>query len=106
MFNAKLDPETFISVVEHISEGHSPTSITRTCHVHHDTVQRIARVTAEHAQAIHEAHVQALKITGLQADERHGFAGNKTNPFWEAILPVRCMVRIKKQRHWTQQASL
>ena len=84
MFNSKLDPETFISVVEHISEGHSPTSITRTCHVHHDTVERIARVTAEHAQAIHDVHVKALKITGLQADERHGFAGHKGNPFWEA----------------------
>jgi IS1 family transposase len=84
MFNSKLSPEVFVSVVEHISEGHSPTSITRTCHVHHDTVERIARVTAEHAQAIHDAHVQALRITGLQADERHGFAGTKNNPFWEA----------------------
>ena len=95
MFNSKLDPETFVNVVEHISEGHSVTSITRTCHVHHDTVERIARVTAKHAQAIHEAHVRGLKITGLQADERYGFAGTKSNPFWEAILPVRCMVRIK-----------
>jgi IS1 family transposase len=84
MFNSKLRPQVFVSVVEHISEGHSPTSITRTCHVHHDTVNRIARVTAEHAQAIHETHAQALKITGLQADERHGFAGHKGNPFWEA----------------------
>ena len=23
--------------------------------------------------------------TAIQADERHGFAGSKTNPFWEAI---------------------
>ena len=84
MFNSKLDPETFVNVVEHISEGHSVTSITRTCHVHHDTVERIARVTAKHAQAIHEAHVRGLKITGLQADERYGFAGTKSNPFWEA----------------------
>ena len=52
--------------------------------MHHDTVDRIARVTAEHAIQIHDALVKDLNITAVQADERHGFAGCKSNPFWEA----------------------
>lgn len=71
-------------MVEHIAEGHTPTSITRTCEVHHDTVDRIARVTSIQAELIHNNFAQNLKSTAVQADERHGFAGSKSNPFWEA----------------------
>ena len=84
-FNTKISFEKFVSVVEHISEGQTPTSITRTCQVHHDTIDRIARVTAVHAELIHNTFAQNLNGTAIQADERHGFAGSKTNPFWEAI---------------------
>lgn len=83
-WNSKLPLEKFVSVAEHIAEGHSPSSIVRTCKVHHDTIERIARVTGEHASAIHHIYAVDLKITAVQADERWGFAGTKKNQLWEA----------------------
>jgi IS1 family transposase len=52
--------------------------------VHHDTVDRIGRVTAVHAESIHQTFAQNLVVTAVQADERHGFAGCKENQVWEA----------------------
>ena len=98
-FNTKISFEKFVSVVEHISEGQTPTSITRTCQVHHDTIDRIARVTAVQAEMIHNTFAQNLNTTAVQADERHGFAGSKSNPFWEATLPARCVLGSRGNNH-------
>jgi hypothetical protein len=86
-----------VSIAEHIAEGHSPSSIVRTCKTHHDTVERIARVTSEHAIAIHQTYAVELNVTAVQADECWGFAGTKKNQLWEATLPVRCMFRVKRR---------
>lgn len=74
-----------MSIAEHIAEGHSPSSIVRTCKTHHDTIERIARVTAEHASAIHDTYAVDLKVTAVQADERWGFAATKKNQLWESV---------------------
>lgn len=74
-----------MSIAEHIAEGYSPSSIVRTCKTHHDTVERVARVAAEHASAIHDTYAVDLKVTAVQADERWGFAATKKNQLWEAI---------------------
>jgi IS1 family transposase/transposase-like protein len=84
IWNTKLSPERFINVSNHISEGHSASSITRTCNVHHDTVDRIMRLTSEQAKLIHDTFSINLRTTALQGDERHGFVGSKNNFFWEA----------------------
>jgi IS1 family transposase len=82
MWNTKLTPECFASVAKNIAEGHSASSITRTCNVHHDTVDRIMRATSEQAKVIHDTFSINLRTTALQGDERHGFVGNKSNFFW------------------------
>jgi IS1 family transposase len=44
----------------------------------------------DHAQAFHAERVQALDVVALEADERHGYAQDKSQPQWEAevIDPV------------------
>jgi IS1 family transposase len=84
IWNTKLSPERFISISNHIAEGHTASGITRTCNVHHDTVDRIMRLTSEQAEPIHETFAVNLRLTALQGDERHGFVGSKSNFFWEA----------------------
>jgi IS1 family transposase len=43
-----------------------------------------------HATTFHDARVQALDVVALEADERHGYAQDKSQPQWEAevIDPV------------------
>ena len=48
-------------------------------------MERIARVTAEHAIVIHDFCAVDLKVTAVQADERWGFAGTKKNQLWESV---------------------
>jgi IS1 family transposase len=43
-----------------------------------------------HAEAFHDERVQDLQVVALEADERHGYAQDKSQPQWEAevIDPV------------------
>lgn len=88
-FNSKIAPEKFATVVEHIAEGNTISSITRLCKVHHETVERIIDVAGDHSQAIHDRCAVDLEVTAIQSDERHGTVESK-KPYWEAttIDPV------------------
>ena len=48
------------------------------------TVRRLNGKVGADGQRVHEQAVQDVAVTELQADERHGFAGNKQQPAWEA----------------------
>ena len=83
---AKFTQDTFIKVAETLVEGNSISATTRLCKVHHDTVERITVLTGQHARAIHDQKAVQVKTTALQADERYGFYGNKSQQLWEATV--------------------
>jgi IS1 family transposase len=77
-------------VGEHLAEGCSLKGTARLVKVDASTVRRLNRRLGEHGQRSHDERVQAIAVEALQADERHGFAGDKQQPAWEAevIDPV------------------
>jgi IS1 family transposase len=58
--------------------------------VHPSVVTRLNRKVGIHAEAFHDERVQGLEVVALEADERHGYAQDKSQPQWEAevIDPV------------------
>ena len=73
-------------MAETLVEGNSISATTRLCQVHHDTVERILLLTGNHARDIHDHVAVNVKTTALQADERYGFYGNKSQQLWEATV--------------------
>lgn len=86
LWNSKKPEATAVAIAAQLSEGTSISATARLCEVDPSTVERLSRRLGEHAQAFHEAHAQNLDIQTLQGDERHGFAGSKKQPLWEAEL--------------------
>lgn len=86
LWNSKVPEEKAIAVAEQLAEGSSVNSIVRLVKVDVSTVKRLKKRVGDHAQAFHEASVQEIEVDSLQADERYGFAGTKTQPIWEAEL--------------------
>ena len=85
-WNSKIDRARFVSTTEHLTEGTSLSATARLVGVHHDTVERIALLSGQHAHTMHDQRTRGLHTTALQADERHGFVGRRANPLWEATV--------------------
>ena len=49
-----------------------------------EAIRRLASRLGGHAERFHNQRVQQLTSTGLQADERWGFAGSKREQLWQA----------------------
>jgi IS1 family transposase/transposase-like protein len=86
LWNSKIPEAKAISVAEHLAEGCSLKGTARLVKVDPGTVRRLNGKVGRHGQQYHEQKVQDVAVTELQADERHGFAGNKQQPAWEAEL--------------------
>ena len=86
LWNSKIAEAKAISVAEHLAEGCSLKGTARLVKVDPGTVRRLNGKVGRHGQQYHEQEVQDVAVTELQADERHGFAGNKQQPAWEAEL--------------------
>lgn len=86
LWNSKIPEAKAISVAEHLAEGCSLKGTARLVQVDPGTVRRLNGKVGRHGQQYHEQEVQEVVVTELQADERHGFAGNKQQPAWEAEL--------------------
>lgn len=84
LWNSKIAEAKAIAVAEHLAEGCNFKSTARLVRVDPGTVRRLNGKVGAHGQMVHEQAVQAVAVTELQADERHGFAGNKQQPAWEA----------------------
>ena len=84
LWNSKIPEEKAIAVAEHLSERCSFKSTARLVRVDLATVRRLNRRLGNHAEAYHDQKVQNVSIQTLAADERHGFAGAKNRPAWEA----------------------
>ena len=50
---------------------------------HRTTVARIVCRTGVHLEQFHDLHDRDLKVTIMEADERHGFVGDKTEQAWD-----------------------
>jgi IS1 family transposase len=79
-----------VAVAEHLAEGCSLKAMARLAKVHSSVVTRLNRKAGIHAESFHDERVQDLEIVALEADERHGYAQDKSRPRWEAevIDPV------------------
>jgi IS1 family transposase len=80
LWNSKISERKAISVAEHLAEGCSFKSTARLVRVDPATVRRLNRHLGRHGQHYHDQQVQGIAVEALQADERHGFAGNKQQP--------------------------
>jgi IS1 family transposase len=90
LWNTKVAEEKAVAVAEHLAEGCSLQATARLAKVHPSVVRRLNGKVGDQAQAFHDERVQALEGMALEADERHGYAEDKSQPQWEAevIDPV------------------
>lgn len=51
-----------------------------------DTVRRVALRAGQHLRDLHDVRARDLRVTALQADERHGFVGEKGAANWDATV--------------------
>jgi len=86
LWNTKVSEAKAVTVAEHLAEGCSLKATARLVRVDASTVRHLNRRLGEHGQAFHDERVQAVQVDALQADERHGYAGDKGAPAWEAEL--------------------
>lgn len=85
-WNTKVPEAKAVSVGEHLAEGCSLKGTARLVQVDPSTVRRLNQRLGAHAEAFHDEHVQDVTVDALEADERHGYAGKKGVPAWEAEL--------------------
>jgi IS1 family transposase len=90
LWNTKVAEEKAVSVAEHLAEGGSLKATARLARVHARVVTRLNRKVGIYAEAFHNERVRDLEVVALEADERHGYAHDKSQPQWEAevIDPV------------------
>jgi IS1 family transposase len=86
LWNCKIPEEKAVSVAEHLSEGTNLKGTARLVRVDPGTVRRLNKRLGQHGQQYHDEKVHNLPIEILEGDERHGFAGQKDQPAWEAEL--------------------
>jgi transposase-like protein len=77
LWNTKSAEAKAIAVGEHLAEGCSMKGTARLVNVDPSTVRRLNQRVGEHGEAFHHARVQAIEVELLEADERHGYAGQK-----------------------------
>jgi IS1 family transposase/transposase-like protein len=86
LWNTKIAEAKAIAVGEHLAEGCSLKGTARLVNVDPSTVRRLNQRVGEHGETFHHEHVQVVEVEMLEADERHGYAGMKGQPVWEAEL--------------------
>lgn len=86
LWNTKVAEEKAVSVAEHLAEGCSLKATARLAKVHPSVVTRLNRKVGSHAEAFHDERGQGLEVVALEADERHGYAQDKSQPQWEAEI--------------------
>jgi len=84
LWNSKVPEPKAVAVAEQLAEGTSYKGTARVVKVSPETVRRLAGQLGRHAERFHNARVENLTATALQADERWGYAGSKQQQLWEA----------------------
>jgi len=86
LWNTKIAEAKASAVGEHLAEGCSLKGTARLVKVDASTVRRLHQRLGEHGEAFHHARAQGVEVELLEADERHGYVGEKGQPVWEAEL--------------------
>ena len=86
LWNIRIRERKAVSIAEHLSEGNSIKGTSRLLRVAPSTVRRLNKKAGQHSKSYHDEKVRDIKARNLQADERHGFVAEKTQPSWEAEL--------------------
>lgn len=86
LWNTKVSEAKAVAVAEHLAEGCSLKGTARLTSVDVSVVRRLNVRTGEQGEAFHAERVQALEVAALEADERHGYAHDKSQPRWEAEM--------------------
>jgi IS1 family transposase/transposase-like protein len=86
LWNTKVSEAKAEAVAEHLAEGCSLKGTARMAKVDSSVVRRLKACVGEHGKAFHDERAQNLSVVALQADERHGYAHDKTQSAWEAEL--------------------
>lgn len=99
LWNCRLPEHKAIAVAEQLAEGTSAKGTARIVKVSPETVRRLSRQLGRHSKRSHDQRVTQLGVTALQADERWGYAGSKTQACWEAevIDPASRLVVAREQ---------
>lgn len=107
LWNTKVPEEKAIAVAEHLAEGCSLKATARLAKVQPSVVQRLKAKVGEHAEAFHAEQVHDVEVVALEADERHGYAHDKSQPQWEAevIDPVSKFV-LSHVQGWRDEALI
>jgi len=84
LWNTKVTEEKAVSVADHLAEGCSLKATARLAKVHPSVVRRLNEKAGLHAEAFHDERVHNLDVVALEADERYGYAHDKSQPQWEA----------------------
>ena len=84
LWNTKVAEEKAVAVADHLAEGCSLKATARLVKVHPSVVRRLNQTVSRHAEVFHDERVHDLDIVALEADERHGYAYDKSQPQWEA----------------------
>jgi len=84
LWNTKVSEDKALAVADHLAEGCSLKATARLAKVHPSVVRRLNGKVGRHAEAFHAERVQELDVAALEADERHGYAHDKSQPQWEA----------------------
>jgi len=94
LWNTKVAADQAVAVADHLAEGCSLKATARLAKVHPSVVQRLNKTVGFHAEAFHDERVHDLNVVALEADERYGYAHDKSQPQWEAevIDPVSKVV--------------
>ncbi len=82
-WGSKLSPARVDSIVDHLTHGNCFSSTASLTGCHRTTVARIMRQAGVHLQQFHNQHARDLKVTSMQADERHSFVGEKAEQAWD-----------------------
>lgn len=86
LFNSKIGEAKATAIARHLAEGDSLEAIRRVQEVDVSTVDRLRKRVGRHGRQFHDERVVDVEVQELQADERHGFAGEKSNQNWEAEM--------------------
>lgn len=86
LFNSKIGESRAIKVAEQLVEGTAIKGISRVHEVDAQTVRRLRKKLGQHGQLFHDKRVVDVTVKALQADERHGFAGQRKQAAWEAEM--------------------
>src|SRR5882672_2276022 len=84
LWNTKMAEGKAVAVAEHLAERCSLSSTARLTTVHPSVVGRLNGKVGLHAEAFHDERVHDLNVVPLEADERHGYEHDKSQPQWEA----------------------